>query len=260
MSSLFDDVMMGAKVANVFFKGAKKVSKLAVEGIQKVNESEQFQNMKTDIQNRVANSETLNNVKNEVQQRFGQFTAGQTAKKQCSQCKAVLEASAKFCSNCGASQEAVIEEEEPFVLPDPEWYESLPTVLKNEGEEVPDIYNFRPKKPASTGVTATKRQRVFEKKVNKNIEPFTGFYRMENSDLSIDLQVYGEDGYVCFEYYDVINGKHLYKFDDYDAAGNYLYCRAWDYAFKFIYHEDDRMELDTYDVYPGLSGFYRCLE
>lgn len=260
MSSLFDDVMMGAKVANVFFTSAKKVGKLAAEGIQKVNESEQFQNMKADIQNRVANSETLNNVKNEVQQRFSQFTGGQATKKQCIQCGAMLDASAKFCSNCGTAQETMIKEEEPVVPSNPEMYESLPTVLKNEGEDIPDIYNFRPTKPAYTGVAVTKRQRVFEKKVNKNIEPFTGFYRMEKSDPSIDLQVYGKDGCVCFEYYDIINGKHLYTFDDYDAAGNYLYCRAWDYAFKFIYHDNGRVELDTYDVYPGLSGYYRCLD
>ena len=47
MSSLFDDVMMGAKVANAFFKGAKKVGKIAADGIQKVNESEKFQNLKS---------------------------------------------------------------------------------------------------------------------------------------------------------------------------------------------------------------------
>lgn len=267
MSSLFDDVMMGAKVANVFFKGAKKVGKLAAEGIQKVNESEQFQNMKADIQNRVANSETLNNVKNEVQQRFSQFTTAQTsgAKKHCSQCGAVLEANARFCSACGAKQEEPAAEETTAMeddpkLRDPEYYEAQPTVLSNGQEEIPDIFGFQPRRPAETGATTVKRQRVFEKKVNKNLEPFTGFYRLEKPDLAVDLQVYGEEGIVCFEYYDVINGKHLYKFDDWDAAGNYLYCRAWDYAFKFIYHEDNRMELDTYDVYPGLSGFYRCLD
>lgn len=266
MSSLFDDMMMGAKVANVFFKSAKKVSKLAVEGIQKVNESEQFQNLKTDIQNRVANSETLNNVKNEVQQRFSQFTAGQTAKKQCGQCGAMLEANARFCSACGAAQEeipaeeAAAVEEDPAVR-DPEYYEALPTVLENGQEEVPDIFGFQPSKSAGVKKNAASRVRVFERKLNKNTEPFTGYYLMEKAGFEdVSLRVYQKDNFVCFEYFDTVNGKHIYQFDDYDAAGNYLYCRAWDYQFKFIYHEDGRMELDTYEVYPGLSGFYRCLD
>lgn len=76
----------------------------------------------------------------------------------------------------------------------------------------------------------------------------------------VSLRVYQKDHFVCFEYFDDVNGKHIYQFDDYDAAGNYLYCRAWNHQFKFIYHDDGRMELDTYDVYPGLSGFYRCLD
>lgn len=268
MSSLFDDVMMGAKVANAFFKGAKKVGKIAADGIQKVNESEKFQNLKSDIQNRVANSETLNNVKNEVQQRISQITAAQPSaeKKHCTKCGAMLDANARFCSSCGAAQEEIAAEEvttveEDPIVREPESFEALPTVLQNGQEEIPDIFGFQPSKAAKVNQTVTKRERVFERKVNKNTEPFTGFYLMEKAGFEdVSLRVYQKDHFVCFEYFDDVNGKHIYQFDDYDAAGNYLYCRAWNYQFKFIYHDDGRMELDTYDVYPGLSGFYRCLD
>lgn len=262
MSSLFDDVMMGAKVANAFFKGAKKVGKIAADGIQKVNESEKFQNLKTDIQNRVANSETLNTVRSEVQQRISQITTAQptSAKKYCVQCGASLDMAAKFCSNCGAAQET-IPVEENTIPAEPEYVEAIPTVLQNGQEEIPDIFGFQPSKPAKVNQTVTKRERVFERKVNKNTEPFTGCYCMEKAGFEdVSLRVYQKDNFVCFEYFDAVNGKHIYQFDDYDAAGNYLYCRTWNYQFKFIYHDDGRMELDTYDVYPGLSGFYRCLD
>ena len=272
MSSLFDDMMMGAKVANVFFKSAKKVGKLAVEGIQKVNESEQFQNMKTDIQNRVANSETLNNVKNEVQQRFSQFTAGQTAKKQCSQCGAVLEASARFCSACGAKQEepaaeeAVAEEaaamEEDPKLRDPEYYEALPTVLENDQEEVPDIFGFCPGKvkPVKSGISKRERAMQFVPGT-RDISPYAGRYGLDKDEFAIDMCIYQDKESLCVSYYDHVDkSTHLYKFDEWGCGKNILWGLAQDYSFRFVFQEDDRLELFNYDVFPDLSGYYRCLD
>lgn len=263
MSSLFDDAMMGAKVASALFKGATKLGKIAADGIQKVNESGKFQNLKTDIQHRVSNSETWHSVRTEVPHQGDRVTAAQpsAAKKYCPQCGTSLELSARFCSKCGTAQEEAAMAEEYPVIREPEPFEALPTVLENGQEEIPDIFGFQPSKSVEVKRTAVKRERVFERKVNKNTEPFTGYYCMEKPGFEdVSLRVYQKDQYVCFEYFDTVNGKHIYQFDDYDAAGNYLYCRAWDYQFKFIYHEDGRMELDTYDVYPGLSGFYRCLD
>ena len=145
MSSLFDDVMMGAKVAGSLFKGAKKIGKLAADGIQKVNESEAFQNLKTDIQNRVASSETLNTVKAEVQQRISQIATAQSVsvKKHCVQCGAMIDTDAKFCSSCGAAQEENPAEESDIPA-EPEGVEVLPTVLQNDQEMIPDIFDFQP--------------------------------------------------------------------------------------------------------------------
>ena len=277
MSSLFDDVMMGAKVANVFFKSAKKVGKLAVEGIQKVNESEQFQNLKTDLQNRVASSETLNTVKNEVQQRFNQFTADQTAKKRCSQCGTVLEASARFCSACGAKQEepaaeetlaeeATAMEEDP-ALRDPEYYEALPTVLANGQEEVPDIFGFqpgvsRPVREYARKEYISKRERAMQYiPGTKDISPYAGRYHLDKDEFDTDMCIYQDKGNLCVSYYDHVDkSTHLYKFNEWGCGKNVLYGIAQDYSFRFVFQEDDRLELFNYDVFPDLSGFYRCLD
>lgn len=143
MSSLFDDAMMGAKVASTLLKGVKKFGKIAADNIQKVNESEKFQNLKSDIQNRISNSETLSNVKSEVQQKINQFR-GESQRKTCPACGGSIEANARFCSACGAAQEEFAAEED-FVTVDPECVESLPTVLQNTEENVPDIFDFEPK-------------------------------------------------------------------------------------------------------------------
>ena len=277
MSSLFDDVMMGAKVANVFFKSAKKVSKLAVEGIQKVNESEQFQNLKADVQNRVANSETLNNVKNEVQQRFSQFTAGPIAKKQCSQCGTMLETSARFCSICGAKQEEQVTEEptveeseameENPTLQDPEYYEALPTVLENGQEEVPDIFGFQPGR--SKPVKEFERKEYMRKRDRamqfipgtKDISPYAGRYHLDKDEFDTDMCIYQEKGCLCVSYYDhVDHSTHLYKFEEWGCGKNILWGLAQDYSFRFVFQDDDRLELFNYDVFPDLSGFYRCID
>lgn len=122
MSSLFDDVMMGARVAGAFFKGAKQVGKMASDGIQKVNGSETFQNLKKD-----------------VQQKISQYTSGQptVAKKFCHQCGTAVDMSAKFCCNCGTSLE--------IEAADPEDCEVPSVVLQNdENAEIPDIFDFQP--------------------------------------------------------------------------------------------------------------------
>lgn len=284
MSSLFDDMMMGAKVANVFFKSAKKVGKLAVEGIQKVNESEQFQNLKTDIHNRVTNSETLNNVKNEVQQRFSQFTATQpaAAKKHCTQCGAVLEVNARFCSACGAKQEepvgeetaaekAVVEKvaamEEDPKLRDPEYYEALPTVLENDQKEVPDIFGFQPRmsRPGREYAKTeyiSKRERAMQYiPGTKDISPYAGRYHLDKDEFDTDMCIYQDKGNLCVSYYDHVDkSTHLYKFNEWGCGKNVLYGIAQDYSFRFVFQEDDRLELFNYDVFPDLSGLYRCLD
>lgn len=272
MGSLFDDMMMGAKVANVFFKGAKKVGKLAAEGIQKVNESEQFQNLKTDFQNRVANSETLSNVKNEVQQRFSQFTSSQTAKKQCSRCGAMLEANARFCSACGAAQEEIAAEEtaaveENPIIRDPEYYEALPTVLENGQEEVPDIFGFQPGtsrrvREVSGKQYVSKRDRAMQFiPGTKDISPYAGRYSLDKEEFAIDMCIYQDKGSLCVSYYDHVDkSTHLYKFDEWGCGKNVLWGLAQDFSFRFVFQDDDRLELFTYDVFPDLSGYYIYLD
>ena len=274
MSSLFDDVMMGAKVANVFFKSAKKVGKLAAEGIQKVNESEQFQNLKTDLQHRVANSETLNNVKNEVQQRFSQFTAAQPsgATKHCAQCGATIEASARFCSACGAKQEEPAAEEtaaeetvmteEVSAAREPECFEALPTVLENDQEEVPDIFGFCPGKAKPVRSSISKRERAMQFiPGTRDISPYAGRYHLDKDEFDTDMCIYQDKETLCVSYYDHVDkSTHLYKFEEWGCGKNILWGLAQDYSFRFVFQEDDRLELFNYDVFPDLSGLYRCLD
>lgn len=155
MSSLFDDVMMGARAADLFFKGAKKVGKLAKDGIQKLNESEKFQEMKADLQDKITNSETLHNLKAEVQQRVSQFGEAPRAaeKRACPQCGAMLDVNARFCSSCGAAQEQPVNqeptsEEAPQVMhtqqlgEEPEVYEARPTVLENDDQGAEVLFDL----------------------------------------------------------------------------------------------------------------------
>lgn len=272
MSSLFDDVMMGAKVANIFFKGAQKVGKMAAEGIQKVNESEQFQNLKADVQNRVANSETLNNVKNGVQQRFSQFTAGQTTRKQCSRCGTALPENARFCIYCGAKQEETVagkpaaREEDPASR-DPDYYEARPTVLENDQEEVPDIFGFQPGKSQQSRdpvrkAYASKRERAMQFiPGTKDISPYAGRYYLDKDEFDLEMCIYQDKGNLCVSYYDHVDkSTHLYKFEEWGCGKNILWGLAQDYSFRFVFQEDDRLELFNYEVFPDLSGYYRCLD
>ena len=62
-------------------------------------------------------------------------------------------------------------------------------------------------------------------------------------------------------YYDHVDkSTHLYKFNQWGCGKNVLYGIAQDYSFRFVFQEDDRLELFNYDVFPDLSGLYRCLD
>lgn len=275
MSSMFDDIVIGAQVANAFFKGAKKLGKLAKDGIQKVNESESFQNLKTELQDKVSNSETLQNLKSEVRQRVSQITNTQpvSERKYCTECGASLEKSARFCSSCGAAQkeEPVCDApvpEAPEVQPaadlpeEPEVYEARPTVLQNDAEEAPLMFDFQPSgRPVQTAAKPKKRERIPIKKPGKNPEPFLGRFHYADPSYDFDMMVYQDGELIRITFVDAVSGKQKNeKFDDWSTGGRGMYCHTLDCTYSLEFEEDGNLKLRTQEVYPGLEGIYIPLD
>lgn len=229
MSSLFDDAMMGAKVANVLVRGAMRFGKFAADGLRAGKEQGCL-----------------------PRQTGGKLLS--SAKKYCVCCGAALDLDAKFCSRCGAAQEAP--------SPVPESTQALPMVLQNGQEEIPDIFGFQPGKPGTAKAAASRRDRAMEYiPGRKNTEPYAGKYHLDDAGFDLDMCIYEDKGKLCVSYYDHVDaGTHLYRFEDWGCGRNVLYGIAQEYSFKFVFHPDDRLELDTYGVFPDLSGMYRCME
>lgn len=270
MSSMFDDMMMGARAASALFKGAQKVGKLAMDGIQKVNESEKFQNMKTEWQDKVNNSETLNKLKTEVRQQVSRVTNTKPAaeRKTCTRCGASIESDSRFCSSCGAEQEAVPAQETAAQQPDaslpeePEVYEAKPTVLENDTEEIPEMFDFDPSDPsAPTARQPQKRERIPVRQVGKHPEAFLGSFHYDNPGYNIDLVVYQDRDAIRFTFIDNVSGRQKNeRFTDWFTGGRGLTCHADECSYNFEFRDDGSLNMDTQGVYPGISGRYICLD
>ncbi len=73
---------------------------MAIKGVEKIQQSQQFKKVSSELKNRVQNSETLNNVKETVVKKVGTVVAA-TESKKCPNCRAKVSSNAKFCSHCG---------------------------------------------------------------------------------------------------------------------------------------------------------------
>ncbi|MBR5534202.1 MAG: zinc ribbon domain-containing protein [Ruminiclostridium sp.] len=255
MSSMWDDIMMGARVANSFFKGAEKVGKMAKKGIQ----SEKFQNLKQDLQNKAANSETLQNLSAELKQRVGQVSTAE-GKHFCIQCGTSLPTTARFCSQCGAPQPqedapSPSQDEDPTIQEPPVW-ETTP-----KAEDAPVIFDFSPSGTSAAPVSPTNRVQMLVKKPGKHPEAFFGTYHYDNPQYNFDMRIFQDGDLIRVSFFDHVSLDQRHEtFDDWLTGGNGLYCHALHYSFRFFMDPDGSVILDAQENFPGLEGRYTFLE
>lgn len=101
MSKMMDEILNGA---GLMLKGAAQIGKVALDGAQKVLNSDKVKEVRSQVSQKLDENETISNLKNTVTQKVSEVAGsrGIVRYAACDACGAKIPDDAKFCPYCAA--------------------------------------------------------------------------------------------------------------------------------------------------------------